>query len=352
MKPESLVRDPVFQLNLLLWMTKEQPQTFFVVRPWFFEQGFRLIYIEQPFAFPQSAINDIDAAGLEISKAPEPEMLIGRQTDHCALYFEAKKESFASIGSSTAKQARGHLLATGVAFSEVMSPLRSCLLCYVIPEERRELMATCLEELTVEMTARNLSVGSSSVHGLSVQNTELHYSGDERFQQFAHVDERSIVVMEGLSDDTDPTPLFLIYSVEDYPDPKRQDLLRQALMQQVHAILVCELNALAIGMKYTRTAESLLVNVTDGIFEYVGRTRQKQMRDFVRSAVLRRIADYSRQRFDDIVTLDRWELSVSFPSNDRKSAFLEWIEDHKKSGFSTSRTPQTTRSLFDEDGNA
>ena len=32
MKPESLVRDPVFQLNLLLWMAKEQPQTFFVVQ--------------------------------------------------------------------------------------------------------------------------------------------------------------------------------------------------------------------------------------------------------------------------------------------------------------------------------
>ena len=42
MKTEALLRDPVFQLNLLIWMAKEQPANSYRVRPLFFENGFRL----------------------------------------------------------------------------------------------------------------------------------------------------------------------------------------------------------------------------------------------------------------------------------------------------------------------
>jgi hypothetical protein len=45
MNHDSLIRDPLVQLNLLLWMAKEQPHHAFVVRPLYQELGFRLIYI-------------------------------------------------------------------------------------------------------------------------------------------------------------------------------------------------------------------------------------------------------------------------------------------------------------------
>ncbi len=49
MKAEKLIKDPVFHLNLLLWMSKEQPLDNYRVNPFFFQHGYRIIYIEKPF---------------------------------------------------------------------------------------------------------------------------------------------------------------------------------------------------------------------------------------------------------------------------------------------------------------
>ena len=52
MNPNDAIHDPVFQLNLLVWMAKDQPAEGFRVRPVFSKYGFQLHYIEQPFPFP------------------------------------------------------------------------------------------------------------------------------------------------------------------------------------------------------------------------------------------------------------------------------------------------------------
>jgi hypothetical protein len=147
MNVHDLIRDPLFQLNVLIWMAKEQPGAGYIVKPLFFQNGFHLVYIQQPFPFPPESIRAIQSSDLDVSEQPEPEVLLGRSTDQRALYFEAKAESF-SPQSSNANQARGHLLATGNAFVEVLAPLRSCVLCYVVPRNSRDPMFECLVELT------------------------------------------------------------------------------------------------------------------------------------------------------------------------------------------------------------
>ncbi len=351
MNHESLIRDPLVQLNLLLWMAKEQPHEAFVVRPLYHELGFRLIYIEHPFKFPQETLNAIDASKLAISREPEPEVILGRIADRHALYFEAKADSF-SPDSDNSKQARGHLLATGSAFAEVMAPLSSCLLCYLVPEGNRVLMHDCLDTLSQQLSDEGFEPGLHSTHGLSVVDRELRYSWDEAFKGHLAVDDDGATVMRDLDVDTDPTPLLLVYSVEDYPDKERQDLLRQSLIDQVHALLLSELHRLVPGAAYECNADSLLHEMTDGIFDFLGRRRQKGMRDLVRQNVLRRIQEYCRNRFEDIITLTGGVLRITFPNQDRKASFLDWFEDAKRTAFAAKKPRQESLPLFpdlDED---
>jgi len=349
MNVHDLIRDPLFQLNVLIWMAKEQPSSGYVVRPLFFQNGFRLVYIQQPFPFPPESIRAIQSSDLDVSKQPEPELLFGRSSDRRALYFEAKAESF-SPQSSTAKQARGHLLATGDVFAEVLAPLQSCLLCYVVPEKSRAPMFDCLVELTQQMTDGGFRVGEFSVHGFEVQDQDLQYWWDDRFKQHVGVDDDYAVVMTGLTDDTDPNPLLLVYSAEDYPDPDKQDLLRRTLVNQVHALLLCALNALPPNTQHDCSAETVLKELTDGVYDYVGRKGQKQMRRLVRRNVFRRIADFATDRFDDVISFEGGVLGVRFPTKDRKSSFLEWLEDSGKTGFSTERVSEDPqRRLFGDE---
>ena len=228
MKTDALLRDPVFQLNLLVWMAKDQPSSGYRVRPFFFENGFRLVYIEQPFAFPDATARAIDASGLQITKTPEPETILGRAADQKALYFEAKANSFGT-NSSNSPQARGHLLACGPAFAETLKPLESALLCYVVPQDRCALMAECLSSLSTELRSATLAPGEHSVHGLGVNGTDLIYSWDQKFKQHGGVGLDSIAVLHELQDDTDPSPLLLVFTDEDCPNQERSGFYRRAL---------------------------------------------------------------------------------------------------------------------------
>src|SRR5688572_26049022 len=125
MNPNDWIRDPVLQLNLLLWMAREQPEQGYVVYPFFALNGFEWLAVEQPFVFPVATNAAIEAViertTMQIHRHPEPELILKRDDDLSALYFEAKKDSF-GIASSNSSQARGHLLAAGPAFAEVQKP--------------------------------------------------------------------------------------------------------------------------------------------------------------------------------------------------------------------------------------
>jgi hypothetical protein len=343
MKTELLLRDPIFQLNLLLWMAKEQPPQRYVVKPLFFENRFAILTIEHQFALPVEVVKAVAQSQQEVSTAPEPEMLLGRAEDKKALYFEAKANSF-SPESSRCKQARGHLLAAGPAFAEVMAPYQSCLLCYVVPEDKRSLMADCLSSLSAELAKCGLKPGQHSSHGLALVAQEVHYVWDIVFQTHTGVSGNSAVVLSGLTDDTDPTPLFLIYSDEDYPDAENRDLLRRCVVNQVHTRIVCDLRGLRDEETYERSAASIVEEMSEGLSRYLGTKRQKAMRRLVAENVFRRIAEHSREKYPG-VKLVADVLQITFADEEAKTKFLEWLEDFNRTAFQASKPPP---GLFDQ----
>jgi hypothetical protein len=172
MKLDLLLKDPVFQLNILLWMAKEQDAENYYVYPLFHQLGFRIVYVETPFAFPEVTMRAILDSGLDICIEPEPDVVLGRESDNKALYFEAKANSF-TPGSTNSKQARAHLVASGPVFEEVWSPYSACQLCYVLPKSRCGPMSRCLTALAGKLRENGLRPGPFSCHGLAVKGTRM-----------------------------------------------------------------------------------------------------------------------------------------------------------------------------------
>lgn len=338
MTAEVLLRDPGFQLNLLLWMTREQPRNAYLVRPLFQEQGFDLLYVENPFPLPEETARAANATGLDISVTPEPDVLLRRDIDRKALYIEAKARSF-SAASSDSRQARGHLLAAGPAFAEVMKPLEACLLCYVVPDADGPQMGACLASLADELRRSDLKPGSHSIHGLKLNGTDVLYTWDAPFGAHTGIADNSAVVLQNVTDDTDPSPLFLVFSAEDYPDPARQDLNRRVFQNQVHAVLLCELNQNPTSSRYTRTIDDLLLKTTDDIFQYIGRERQRTMRRLIRENVFKRIFTFWREKEPGLVRLEGDTIEVSFRDAVQRASFLDWLEDYKRTAFSAEPPP-------------
>ena len=343
MKTEALIRDPIFQLNLLLWMAKEQPSDNYRVRPLFYGLGFEIIYIKQPFAFPEEAVSSIKDSGLDISIRPEPELILGRKRDNKALYFEAKADSF-GIVSSNCKQARAHLIASGSVFGEVLSPMNACLLCYMVPEATRKEMSQCLTVLADELRNKGLKPSMFSCHGLAVSETQIIYSWDSAFGSHVGITYDSIPVLDNIAEDTDPSPLLLVFSAEDCCNSEMQDYYRRAVIDQVRACLLCDLHSHALGKKYETTPDSLLAKTTQDTFQYLSRAHQKGLCELVRENIFKKIADYWRER-QPCITLVGNQIAVTWSSAGEKDDFLNWIDD-RRVHFDASKSPVRSLPLF------
>jgi len=344
MKTEALLRDPVFQLNLLLWMAKEQPPIGFRVRPLFYNWGFKIIYIEQRFAFPEEAARAIKDSALDISEAPEPDLILGREKDNRALYFEAKANSFGIASRKDCRQARAHLIASGPVFGEVLFPLNACLLCYVVPECAREKMSECLTALSDELRNKGLQPGPSSCHGLAVNESRIVYSWDSVFKEHVGATEDAVPILDDVAEDTDPAPLVLLFSDEDCGNVEMRDFYRRAVIDQVRACLLCDLHSHALGQKYETSPDNLLAKTTDGVFQYLARERQKGLRKLVRENIFRKIADYWKDKQSD-VTLVGDHLAITWSAIGERDGFLNWIED-RRMRFDAGKPPEEQPDLF------
>ncbi len=317
-------------------MAKEQPADGFRVRPLFSQHGFQLHYIEQPFPFPTELRGEIvvaaEAMALEIKLEPEPELTVQRHTDGQAIYFEAKSQGF-SPASSNSKQARGHLLACGPAFAEVYKPLTTALLDYVVPADDSANMRDCLKTLKTELSAAKLETGNYAVDGLSVQETNLVYHLDEPLHDLLTDTASEIVVMAGLDEETDPSPLLLVYSDEDCPDVARQGHYRRVLQNQALANLLCTLHSKAPGQVIEISAPELLLHTTNGVFNFLGRERQKSMERVIVENLYRRISEYWKERLPNKVGLVGKTITLDFKNFSDREAILDWLEDAKRAGF-------------------
>jgi hypothetical protein len=349
MKTDLLLKDPIFQLNLLLWMAKEQQRDNYRVYPLFYTLKFKIIYIEQPFAFPEETAKLIKNSRLDISTSPEPDLILGRERDKKALYFEAKANSFGA-SSPSSKQARGHLLACGPVFGEVLSPLKSSLLCYLVPEDRRCLMSECLTTLTKEINDIGLKPGQFSSHGLSCKGKQIVYSWDSAFKAHTGVEEDEVLILNEVEEDTDPTPLVLVFSDQDCYDETIRNFYRQAIINQVRACLLCDLHSLDIGKKYEATPDSLLMKTTDEIFQYLGRVRQTALRRLVRENVLKKTFEYWEDKQSG-VELVKDRLAITWSGIEEKDDFLNWLEDRRVC-FDASKPADETPTLFDQQDDA
>lgn len=348
MKADALLSDPVFQLNLLLWMAKDQPDGAYRVRPLFREHGFAIVYIEQPFAFPPEMTNALQTSGLDISVRPEPELVLARQaSDRKALYFEAKSHGFSPhSGGNNCRQARGHLAATGPVFGDVFKPLTECLLCYVVPACDQNDMAQTLKALANELSIARLDCGRVSIHGLFRNGTDLIYGLDNEYAAHVGTSDLSIVVMSNLEENTDPIPLLLVFSDEDCPNQEMADFYRSAVLSQVRAALLCDLHTLNVHQSSTTSADDLLHETTGGMFRFMGRQRQKALRRLVHRNVLVAIASYWKTRQPGNISLSQDGLSIKWATPKDKAAFLDWLED-RQTTFDVTRPPSDVLPLFD-----
>jgi hypothetical protein len=104
-------------------------------------------------------------------------------------------------------------------------------------------------------------------------------------------------------------------------------------------------------MNYESTTDKLLLKTSDGIFQYLGRNRQKSLMRLIRENIFKRIFELGQTKQFD-VKLSGNTLSISWKSDREKEEFLNLLEDRRVK-FDTSKPEDggISISLFDALGN-
>lgn len=348
MNSGKVLEDPVFQLNLLLWMAKKQPKDQWRVNPFFHEQGFEVVYIEQPFKFPDEMfkqLQDAQNSGMQISLTPEPDIILAKMDQKKALYFEAKINSHGP-DSSSSRQTRSHLVACGPVFAEVLKPLEKSLLCYVLPKDKCKLMDKCLLKLSNELKRKKLKPGPFSTQGLSQTARGIEYVWDDKFQKYLGVKNKKTLVLKDIKEDTDPSPLILIYTDEDSHNAEMKGFYRRVMLEKVRACLLCELHKWDQSEIFRISPEDILHKTTQDVFKYLSKPRQNRMSALILHGMFTKIVDYWKLTFLDAISLSRGVLEIKLTTRQQKDQLCDWLED-KKTKFTDEKKPLESTPLFE-----
>ncbi len=253
---------PLFQLNLMLFLTWPAPPSF--VEPLFHREGFALRSIAPPIGVPLEALARAQAADLSIQPTASPELLLEQSSQQQLLLIECKKSSFGPA-SSTSKQVRALLACPGPYLAERIGVAAAMdwkgYLLYAVGGEQEGPMQDALQALSQELYTARISTADSGAMGIHVRADGVYLSPDassnipvQALQQAPTGGVRVMALEEG----EDPRPLYLIpldpsIGVD---DPVERQVLEERVRQALTSLIGSRLDmpSFEVTMDETLTA--------------------------------------------------------------------------------------------------
>ncbi len=240
--PNDLTRDPLFQLNLLLWLTQPLP-TESSIEPLLYRRGFGVYAIAPPLALPLDLQLAAQEAEIRIQAAARPDVVLANQSSRKYGLVECKARSFGAA-SPTSEQARAFMLMAGPRIAEVLAlapaDVNDSILAYLTPEDQRDAFNETLSELKTELDSAKLPTGVFSVLGIEIHATELRLVVDERGGAFFALTPGAHRAMN-VESETDPRPLYFIpYDPDVQLSGEERQFCKRVLFERIHSgVLAC-----------------------------------------------------------------------------------------------------------------
>ncbi len=116
MKPTDVIGDPIYQVNLMLWLLQPLNDSY-PVRPILKELGYELFDIGPSMPLSPELRTKLTELSISHVEAPKPDLLISKNGTSEFVTIECKSQMFGSTSKKPAHQARSLLLQNGEQFN-------------------------------------------------------------------------------------------------------------------------------------------------------------------------------------------------------------------------------------------
>ncbi len=224
----ELLRDPLFQLNIILWLTQPMPPQGSIT-PLLHQKDFSVYAIAPALSVPPGIALAVQGSSLQTQQRVRPDVVLKRETDLYFALVECKASSF-GVATEQAIQARTFLLLADEPLAEVLglSPeqIQASILAYALPHSESALLKATLSTLSNELRRHHLPTGDSTIIGLDIDSRDLRVVFDESGSRFFSIASGSHTVMQVQPGD-DPRPLYFIPYDPDVHQSPEENLILQ-----------------------------------------------------------------------------------------------------------------------------
>ncbi|MFB5065731.1 MAG: hypothetical protein ACE3NC_00890 [Candidatus Wallacebacter cryptica] len=165
----DLIGDPLFQLNLMLWLSLPQPAGGRIT-PILHDAGFKAHWISPKLTLSQEIAEKLRQKGIRSNQSVAPDLMLKRSGEDQFVLVECKKSGFGLDSIKPTKQAVGLLVMQGDVLRDAAAGLRkdkwSSHLVYVVNDDDREPLSVTLHELTVAIEQAACTANDFDTWGL------------------------------------------------------------------------------------------------------------------------------------------------------------------------------------------
>ncbi len=215
MRVEEIVDDPLYQLNLMLWLLQPLKDNY-PLRPILKEAGYELFAIGPSMPLSPALREKIISASVDCALEPEPDLLLSRDEVKEFVTIECKRQLFGSE-STSAGQARALLLQSGEQFNLAIglevNATPSLYLLYISRHSSSENHVKNLYEISNELYRKEFA--TVPVGGVGIMNKDNQICLCDAYDfgtipaPIGSIVDKEVKVQE-FEQDENPIPLFYI----------------------------------------------------------------------------------------------------------------------------------------------
>jgi len=269
--PDELLKDPLFQLNAVLWLSQPLPEDH-EITPLFHRQGFVVYAIAPLLPLPLDLQLESRRVGVMMQAGARPDVVLTAVSEDKFAFIECKASSF-SINSTNSEQARTHLIIAGPRSAEILGlPARQALtslLSYFIPESDHAPMDQTITSLQTELTNNRLPAGQATVVGLQMRDTDVSIVINGRGSEFFGLPTGPHPFLQR-EPETDPRPLYFIPYDPDLCgqlSEAEKNICKRVLFEKMQSTIIAAVGRANPPIEVSLESQSILNDAMCGMYE-------------------------------------------------------------------------------------
>lgn len=354
--PGDLVRDPLFQLNTVLWITMPLPDGH-EIRPVLHERGFEIDAIGKKIVLTPEMRSRIGKLGLPCQDSVSPDALLRRGNDRRYVIIECKARSFGEE-SSTARQARALLIVCDLSQHDSLglgeADINSNAVSFWVDEGDLPAMGKTCASIQIKLRAANLPAGNYHNIGLGIEEANIVLATDDATMGYFGLDAHRTPIMP-IQTDSDPRPLYLIPIDPDCDQTSdERAFCERILFERIHGSILAATARATPEQDISISVDALLGEATSGLYaRWENRNAIKFLKDKVRKLLgaMSKKTGHSGARLaraEPQKNPDTW--TVRFDNSVTQEKFREALAQFSCEDFKTKQTAQDTQlPLFNDD---